>query len=110
MRRAYFGPSPTPIHVAAGWGRGQDKRGRWRTKGNSQRPVEKERQTLWQRRWDGKVCRNREKNLNRDARPKSKCGIAGIPQGNRRNPALVPNACSTTKPVLLLGSCRAFGG
>jgi hypothetical protein len=89
MRLAYFGPSPTSIHVAAGWGRGQDKRDRSRTKGNSLRAVEKERRTSWRREWSGKVRRKREKKGDLAAGSKSKAGLQD-PQWNRRNPALVP--------------------
>src|SRR5713101_3673391 len=110
MSRAYFGPSPTRIHVEAGSGSEQDKHHRSRTKSNSLRPVEEERGTAWQERCNGKVRRKREKKQDRDAGTKSKCGIAGIPQGNRRNPALVPYTGNTTKRMPMLGSRPALDG
>jgi hypothetical protein len=45
--------------------------------------------------------------LTAELNPRRDCGN---PQGNRRNPALVPNATTTTKPMLLLGPRLALGG
>jgi hypothetical protein len=49
------------------------------------------------------------KEANSGCRKQIQGGIAGIPQGNRHNPALVPNAGSTTKCLLTQGSRPAFG-
>src|SRR5258708_34273007 len=94
MRQACFGPSPTSIHVAAGSWSGQDKRRLSRTKGNSLRLVES--CVRLQGRCSAEIFRSLEKNVNLDARAKSKWGIAGIKEGK--------SSQSRTGPVHRYGS------